>query len=89
MTILDKFILDALLNHGHLDRNELTRLGTTRLGASVDLPRGMPGHYILKDLEDRGLIKGRLSTRDQPTRLYQIEEAGRSHLKEMADWPAA
>ncbi len=86
-TTLDLSILQALSSYESLDRTELTRI--VRLGTSYLLPRGMPGHYILKDLEDRGLIKGRLSTRDQPTRLYQIEEAGRSHLKEMADWPAA
>jgi len=81
MTILDKFILDALLHHGHLDRNELTRLGTTRLGASVILPRGMPGHYSLRDLEEKGLIKGRLKNRNVPARIYQLEEKGRVALE--------
>lgn len=79
MTTIDQSILDALMSHGHLDRPELTR-------AVPSLPRGMPGHYILKELEDSGLIKSQLSTRDQPSRLYQIEEKGKGALEEMKSW---
>ncbi len=82
-TTLDQEIIIALLNHGHLDRTELTRI-------LPHLPRGMPGHYILKDLEDNGFIKGRLPTRDTPLRIYQLEEKGRkAYRRELAGWPAA
>ncbi len=82
MTTLDRDILDALRRLHHLDRPELAR-------EVPALPRGMPGHYVLKELEDNGLIKSRLPTRDVVARVYQLEEPGRKALEEMAGWPVA
>ncbi len=81
-------ILNELFRHGHLDRSELTRL-------IPSLPRGMPGHYVLKGLEDQGLIKSRLPTRDTAARVYQIEEKGKEVWEEARafgcfdHWPTA
>lgn len=82
MTTLDQSILEALMSHGHLDRPELAR-------AVPLLPRGMPGHYILKELEDHGLIKSRLPNRNVPARIYQIEEPGKKVLLENERFLAA
>ncbi len=79
MTTLDRFILEALMRFGHLDRSELAR-------EVPKLPKGMPGHYILKKLEDSGLIKSRLPNRNVPARVYQIEEPGKKQLEQLAGW---
>ncbi len=81
MTTLDRKILDALRKFHHLERPELTRL-------IPSLPRGMEGHYILRDLEVNELIKSRLPTRDS-TRTYELLEKGREALSNMAGWPVA
>jgi hypothetical protein len=67
MTDEEQWVINALMRHGPLDTSELRNIN-----GSI-LPRGMPGHYILRGLEDMGLIIGRLPTREG-LRVYSIVE---------------
>ena len=63
-----KWVLNQILRFGPQDKMELINYPGSPIG------RGLEAHYLIKEIEDMGLIQSSLPNRDATNRVYSIVE---------------